>query len=125
MIDPTKSPAAANGLGFQDRNAVCNSTLRAPRKKVRVLTWFLSGRSANRFDAAHHPEIADSCLNSTVAELEGDGIRIDREDETVPGRYGPAHVKRYRLNADPGNLARARAMLELRTKGREVAGADL
>ncbi len=79
---------------------------------MRVLSWLVSGRTANRFEAARLPEIADSCLNSTIAELEGDGIRIDRDDEVVQGRYGAAHVKRYRFDGSPENLARAIALLD-------------
>jgi hypothetical protein len=38
-------------------------------------------------------------------------VRIDRQAEVVQGRFGAAHVMRYRLALDADNLARANALL--------------
>ncbi len=66
-----------------------------PRKWQRVLRAFLDGRSLNRFEATR--ELRDWCLNTTVSQLEGRGIKINRVDETVPGAFGPVRCCRYRL----------------------------
>lgn len=85
------------------------SVARAPRKWERVLEAFLQGRSFHRFHAER--ELGDHCLHSTVAALESRGVKIDRRNEVVPSRFGPAHVKQYQLARDPENLLRARELL--------------
>jgi hypothetical protein len=85
-------------------------------KLQRVLSAFMAGKTLNRFEAAR--ELRDWCLHSTVSELEGKGVLIDRTPETVPGAYGPVHCKRYKLNTEPGNVARADDVL----RGQHRAG---
>ena len=79
-----------------------------PFKWRRVLGAFYDGRSLNRFQAER--ELHDHCLHSTVADLEGRGLRIERQNESVPGAYGAVHCKRYRLATQ--SRERAAALLE-------------
>lgn len=78
-----------------------------PRKWRRVLAALYDGQSLNRFEAAR--ELRDWTLNSTVSELEGKGIRIERASESVPGAFGTVHCKRYQLS--PESRQRARELL--------------
>ena len=103
-------PTAMPGAKLTTHTTDCTPT-KPLRKRVRVLKALLTGRSLNRFEAARDPAVADSCLNSSVAEFEGEGVRIDRVDEVVPGRHGPARVKRYTLHRSPENVALVRALL--------------
>jgi hypothetical protein len=106
----TKSPAlAATSVPGSGKNSTADST-RPPRKWERVLRALVGGRSLNRFEAEY---IGDHCLHSTVSELESRGVRIDRQAEVVPGRFGRVHCKRYRLAPD----ARQRAAELLRLAG--------
>jgi len=81
-----------------------------PFKWRRVLGALYDGRSLNRFQAER--DLRDHCLNTTIAGLEARGIRIDREDERVPGAFGVVHCKRYKLAL--GSRERAAALLEQR-----------
>jgi hypothetical protein len=101
-----ESPPAANQAGPEQQisEPECSCT---NRKWQRVLRAFLSGRSYNRFEATR--ELRDWCLHTTVSQLERRGVRIDREDETVPGQFGPVHCKRYRLA--PESRTRAAELL--------------
>lgn len=85
-----------------------------PRKWQRVLGAFLAGHSMNRFEAVR--ELRDWCLHTTVAGLEARGVRIDRQDEHVPGQFGPVHCKRYRLT-DPESRQRAAELLGIKDDG--------
>lgn len=87
------------------------STPRQPRKWKRVLRAFVEGRTFNRFDA--YRELRDSCLNTTVSQIEARGVQILRRDETVPGAFGPVHCCRYWIA--PEALQRARELLGLST----------
>ena len=85
-------------------------------KHARILKAFLEGRSLNRFEAE---ALHDHCLNSTVSALQNNfGIVIDRNRESVPCVNGKASVSvnRYRLNAKPTNIKRARDALAGMTK---------
>ena len=85
-------------------------------KWERVLDYFLSGRSLNRFEA--EMRVNDHCLLSTISGLERDsGITFDRVFEIVPCLRGTseARVKRYWLRHEAENLARARAARGLPT----------
>lgn len=82
-----------------------------PRKWARVLRAFADGKTLNRFDA--YRELRDSCLNTTVSQIERRGVRISRREETVPGAFGPVHCCRYWLA--PESLQRARQLLGLST----------
>ena len=64
-------------------------------KVRRVLDYFLTGRSANRFEA--EKLLHDQCLHSTVSTLQNDySIKISRMIETVPGFGGnPTQCCRY------------------------------
>lgn len=72
-----------------------------------MLRAFVDGRSLNRFDA--YRELRDSCLNTTVSQLESRGVKILRRDETLAGHYGPVTVCRYWLA--PESRARALELL--------------
>jgi len=75
-----------------------------PRKWWRVLAALYGGQSLNRFQAER--TLHDHCLHSTVAELEGKGVRIERQNETVPGAFGAVHCRRYRLSPESRERAR-------------------
>lgn len=67
-----------------------------PNTKARnVLEYFLTGKSANRFEAERL--LHDHCLHSTVSTLQNDfGIKISRITETVPGfETNPTQCCRY------------------------------
>ena len=76
-----------------------------PRKRQRVLGWFADGKTLNRFDA--YRELRDSCLNTTVSQIERRGVRVLRREETVPGAFGPVHCCRYWLSPESRDVARA------------------
>lgn len=83
----------------------------SPSKIATILQEFMSGRSLNRFEAER---LHDHCLHTTVASLEGYGIRIEREWERVPCLGGTAwtRVKRYWLGKAAENLQAAPRVLE-------------
>jgi hypothetical protein len=82
----------------------------APTEKWRrVLGVLLTGRRLNRFEAER---IGDHTLNTTVSQLEARGVRVDRIDEVVEGRFGPVEVKRYWLRKTPHNLAAAELLVK-------------
>lgn len=115
QIESPASAATDPGPGdkTQDVLAERSATARAtqpPRKWARILRAFLEGRRLNRFDA--YRELRDSCLNTTVSQLERRGLMIQRKDETVPGAYGPVHCCRYWLA--PESIERARELLQAR-----------
>lgn len=78
------------------------------KKWRRVLLALAQGRSLNRFEAER--SLSDHTLPSTVSEIQGKGVRVDRHIETVPG-YGsePTHVARYWLS--PAERVKALALL--------------
>lgn len=80
-----------------------------PRKWERVLRALLEGRTLNRFDA--YRELRDSCLNTTVSQIEARGVKILRQEEVIPGAFGPIHCCRYRIA--PEALQAARKLLGL------------
>ncbi len=80
--------------------------LRPELKWKMLLAEFAAGRSLNRFEAER---LGDHCLHTTVANLEGRGVRIERKQEVIEGRFGKIHCKRYRL--DPESIVRARELL--------------
>lgn len=113
-----KSPAAGGTAdtgsgktttGHTDGSATLPPT--QPRKWARVLRAFVEGRTFNRFDA--YRELRDSCLNTTVSQIEARGVKILRREETVPGAFGPVHCCRYWIA--PEALQRARELLWLPT----------
>ena len=76
----------------------------------RILRALLDG-SLNRFNAERH---GDHCLNSTVAGIKRDyAISIAWTWEDVPALGGTttARVKRYWLDRDPANMAKAHQLL--------------
>lgn len=84
---------------------------RTPRKWQRILSAFLTGRSFNRFEASR--ELHDTCLNSTVSEIQDRGVPISRKTESVPGYQNiPTVVCRYWLDfTNSEAIARARQLV--------------
>lgn len=81
-----------------------------PKKWERVLAALISGKSYNRFEAERR--LNDHCLHTTVATIQGMGVLIQREFETVPGYMGiQTRVCRYWLDRDADNFKRALALL--------------
>lgn len=81
---------------------------RTPLPKYARILAELMARRLTRFDAQ---KLGDSCLNSTVADLERRGVIVERECTVVPGFAGtPTHCKVYWIA--PSQRARARALLE-------------
>lgn len=78
-----------------------------PRKWVRVLRAFVDGGTFNRFDA--YRELRDSCLNTTVSQIEARGVVMLRVEETVHGAFGLVRCMRYRLA--PESFSHARELL--------------
>lgn len=70
-------------------------------KWKRVLTAFVEGRSLNRFEAERPVAaggLSDHCLHSTVSEIQGKGVRIERRMEKVHGYQNvPTDCCRYWL----------------------------
>ena len=99
-----------NNNGHRPGFATPAPLTRSDTKIGRILQLLLAGHSLNRFDAERHN---DHCLNTTVATLQAHGIVIDRHPEQVPclGGRAVARVKRYWLDNDPANQARARQLL--------------
>jgi hypothetical protein len=79
------------------------------KKWQRVLNGFLERGSQgfNRFEA--YREMRDSCLNSSISELEIKGVVFQRREEVLPGHYGPVRCNRYWLS--PDSVQRARELL--------------
>ena len=113
ILEPRKNPESAAAYPGSDEKTVPtqpSATARAmqpPRKWARILRAFLEGRRLNRFDA--YRELRDSCLNTTVSQLERRGLMIQRKDETVAGTYGPVHCCRYWMA--PESVTRAHELL--------------
>lgn len=91
-----------------------STTTEGPSKIARVLAYFLTGASLNRFEAEL---IGDHCLPSTISDLVHDhGLSLNRMQERVPNRWGtPCNVTRYSLPADQYKPARA-VLMYLRRK---------
>lgn len=88
---------------------VASTERRPPTKRERVVGLFVDGAILDRWSAARL--VRDSCLNSTVAEIEADGIQIERWPAVAEGAYGTVHYRQYRLQPEPDNVARAVALL--------------
>lgn len=80
---------------------------RSPTKGQRILAVLIGGRSLTRFDSE---ELGDHCLPSTVATLQRQGARIQRERIKIDGRFGCFHCCRYWI--DDADRDRARLLLE-------------
>lgn len=88
-------------------DCTANSTT-PPLKWKRVLSAMLAGESFNRFEAER--QLHDHCLHTTVSELEGRGVCILRQWESVPGYQNiPTRVVRYWLA--PESRSRAMSLL--------------
>lgn len=82
-----------------------------PKKWQRVLTAFVEGKSFNRFESER--QLNDHCLHTTVSTLQGFGVTIFREFETVLGWQGiPTRVCRYWLDRSEPNIKRANQLLK-------------
>jgi len=82
--------------------------VRPVAKWRRVLVRLLRGDSLDRFTAER--ELKDHVLPSTVSELQGKGLRIERELVKLPGYQGePVHCAKYWLS--PDSFERARELL--------------
>ena len=83
----------------------CGARVSTPYKYVRVLRFLAGGGSLDRFEAARNPAVADSSLNSTIAEIGELGIEVSRERIELPGRYGMVRCKRYWLSPEERQAA--------------------
>ena len=110
---PTEAPTSAGMEQHTGRAqpSATSATAQPPRKWARVLRAFADGKTLNRFDA--YRELRDSCLNTTVSQIERRDVRISRREETVPGAFGPVHCCRYWLASE--SLQHARELLGLPT----------
>ena len=109
-MDSRERPAeAGTSAGRGQRHTGGAEHSATPRKWQRVLAAFVEGRTFNRFDA--YRELRDSCLNTTISQIEQRGVTILRREETVPGHFGPVYVKRYWIAPDA--LQRAHELLGL------------
>ena len=84
-------------------------------KKERVISYFLTGKKAHRFQA--ETTFHCHCLHTSISSLEREhGLIFDREWQTVPCLRGQAttRVKAYWLRPERDNLTRARAVLGIR-----------
>jgi hypothetical protein len=79
------------GFSTCDKNNIGTDT-----KWRRILRLLAIGARLTRFDAERS---GDHAFNSTVASLEGRGVRIAREPATLEGRFGAIHCKRYWLES--------------------------
>ena len=109
---PTNDNATGQGgvEGLQKETKLKRKFSSPNHKWERVLDYFLTGRSLNRFEAEMC--VNDHCLHSTISGLERDsGVTFDRTFEVVPclRRTSEVRVKRYWLRHEADNLARARA----------------
>ncbi len=83
--------------------------MKKPTKTHRVLRALLR-QSYNRFEAAR--DLHDWCLHSTVATIQGKGIEVRRQFETVRGYEGQStNVCRYWVA--PDQYEKARKLLRL------------
>lgn len=87
--------------------------MRLPRpntKVCKVLDYFLTGRSSNRFEAERL--LHDHCLHSTVSTLQKlYGIQISRIAETVPGFEGnPTQCCRYWIEPEERDRIKKEAL---------------
>lgn len=81
---------------------------RPERKWRRVLAHLLRGDRLDRFTAER--ELRDHVLPSTVAELQGKGLRVERELVEMPGYQGqPVRCAKYWLAVE--SMQRARELL--------------
>lgn len=100
-----KNPAVSGerlATGFINTGAndsTKTSTVKPGTKEHVVLSVLAEGKSLNRFEAIR---LHDTALNSTVSTLQGKGLFIHRERETVPCVNGSktADVMRYSLTPD-------------------------
>ncbi|WP_457788337.1 hypothetical protein [Pseudomonas sp. PL-6] len=104
----------ADGAAAVDRRG------RGDTKLTRVLEYFASGGSLNRFEAER---LGDHCLNSTIAVLSGQyALNFIRQREKVPNRFGTdTPVIRYRLNENEQQRA-GQLLAVLKGKGRRAGG---
>lgn len=109
-----ESPVAAGTEQGLDQNLQTNNSSK-PKKWQRVLAAFLAGKSYHRFEAERL--LNDHCLHTTVSTLQGMGLVIHREFETVPGYQGaPTRVCRYWLAPQSRELAQVLLKANLRMK---------
>src|SRR3990172_3504088 len=95
----TKTEKAPAGQTAEAQNTLASTTdcqinIKVPRvkpgtKEHVILSVLANGRSLNRFEAIH---LNDTALNSTIATLQGKGLQIHRERETVPCVNGSKSV---------------------------------
>ncbi len=105
-------------LGVNQQAGLSESNADKSNKKIRrvkpgtkehvILSAFVSGKSLNRFEAI---KLHDTALNSTVSTLQGKGIQIHRERETVPCVNGTKHVDVCRYRILPDEMVKARQLL--------------
>lgn len=74
----------------------------------RILGVLAQGHRLTRFEAA---KIGDTCLNSTVCDIQDHGVPVARRAVSVPG-YGGSRVRCNEYWLDKDGLAQARLVLD-------------
>lgn len=116
-LDKTKA-TGCNQMALETTSEINNSI--TCKKWQRVLSAMFTGKSFNRFESER--QLNDHCLHTTVSALQGRGINILREFETVPGYQGiPTRVCRYWLEQSEPNLRRAAILLNRPDSDKEAA----
>jgi hypothetical protein len=96
-----KEKSAGQGA-LNTANEHGNHTARLSPKERMVVGWLLEG-PLHRWDAYRR---GDSCLNTTVAQIEAKGIRVARRSITLDTRFlRPVRCNLYWIAADQRNAA--------------------
>jgi len=122
MDNSRKSPPQRHlGVGLEDiaNTNIARNGIKFPSKIIRVLSALISGRMLNRYEAAEDPTIFDTCLNTTISEIQHRlGIPVARKYRTVVGYAGyPVTFCQYWLEPN----ARLMAWLILDNHNSEIS----
>jgi hypothetical protein len=102
-----KEMAAPTGIGRGPCVSSCDpNTTERDQKWRRILRLLESGKRMTRFDAEKY---GDHAFNSTVSYLSARGVRISRMPILIRGRFGNIHCKRYWI--EPEDAEQAKALL--------------
>jgi hypothetical protein len=108
MLPKRSGPEVAGNATQQGQDNRSQRDCNRPEKWRRILSVLASGRRLTRFDAERE---GDHCLHSTVSYIEKRGVRVERADVVVLGRFGPVRCKRYWIADDPNNITAAEMVI--------------